>query len=253
MAEPVNQPPTPQPSTSHAAEAVAAGETTQRRNDDRYAPTLFYGKSNENAETYVAYIERYQVYKHLSDDEVLELLPVLLRDAASDFYESLTVDQKTSWTAVKDTFLQRFGRSAAQRWKDANMLWSETQGDMNVDDYVTKVTTHQPRQTSTGPRRIDATSRVNPRSEATHPQLRPAGRRQNDGRSTARRQSRRDGIVRCRHRSIKAMEELRESNKQQLTAFQQLSDRIHGKSAKKRASSAKPTPKCKTHSQCVHY
>ena len=83
------------------------------------------------------------------------------------------------------------------------MLWSETQGDMNVDDYVTKVTTHQPRQTSTGPRRIDATSRVNPRSEATHPQLRPAGRRQNDGRSTARRQSRRDGIVRCRHRSIK--------------------------------------------------
>jgi len=111
MAEPVNQPPTPQPSTSHAAEAVAAGETTQRRNDDRYAPTLFYGKSNENAETYVAYIERYQVYKHLSDDEVLELLPALLRDAASDFYESLTVDQKTSWTAVKDTFLQRFGRS----------------------------------------------------------------------------------------------------------------------------------------------
>ena len=111
MAEPVNQPPTSQPSTSHAAEAVTAGETTQRRNDDRYAPTLFYGKSNENAETYVAYIERYQVYKHLSDDEVLELLPALLRDAASDFYESLTVDQKTSWTAVKDTFLQRFGRS----------------------------------------------------------------------------------------------------------------------------------------------
>jgi len=50
---------------------------------------------------HVAYIERYQVYKHLSDDEVLELLPVLLRDAASDFYESLTVDQKTSWTAFK--------------------------------------------------------------------------------------------------------------------------------------------------------
>jgi len=124
MAEPINQPPTSQPSTSHAAEAVTAGETTHppRRNDDQYAPTLFYGKSNEDAETYVAYIERYQVYKHLSDDEVLELLPALLRDAASDFYESLTVDQKTSWTAVKDTFLQRFGRSATQRWIDTNML-----------------------------------------------------------------------------------------------------------------------------------
>ena len=65
---------------------------------------------------------------------------MLLRDAASDFYESLNADQKTSWTAFKDTFLQRFGCSAAQRWKDTNILWSESQGDLNVDDYVTRVT-----------------------------------------------------------------------------------------------------------------
>jgi len=124
MAEPVNPPPTPpQPSTSHAAEAVAAGETTQRRSDDRYAPTLFYRKSNADADTYVAYIERYQAYKHLSDDELLKLLPVLLRGAASNFYESLTTDQKTNWTALKDKFLQRFGRSAAQRWNDTNTLY----------------------------------------------------------------------------------------------------------------------------------
>jgi len=97
MTEPVNSPPTPpQPSTSHAAEAVAAGDVTPRRSDDKYAPTLFYGKSNEDADTYVAYIERYKAYKHLSDDEVMELLPVLLRDAASDFYDSLTTDQKTN-------------------------------------------------------------------------------------------------------------------------------------------------------------
>jgi len=141
MAEPVNPPPTPpQPSTSHAAEAVAAGETTQRRSDDKFAPTLFYGKSNEDADTYVAYIERYQAYKHLSDDEVPELLPMLLRNAASDFYDSLTIDQKTNWTAFKDTFLKRFGRSAAQRWNDTNTLWTGKQGEMNVDDYVTKVT-----------------------------------------------------------------------------------------------------------------
>ena len=61
---------------------------------------------------------------------------MLLWDAASDFYESLNADQKTSWTAFKDTFLQRFGRSAAQRWKDTNMLWSESQGDLDVDDYA---------------------------------------------------------------------------------------------------------------------
>jgi len=80
MAEPENPPPTPpQPSTSHAAEAVAAGDVTPRRSDDKYAPTLLYGNSNEDADPHnVANIERYKAYKHLSDDEVLELLPVLL-------------------------------------------------------------------------------------------------------------------------------------------------------------------------------
>jgi len=55
----------------------------------------------EYAETYAANIERYKAYKHLSNDEVLELLPVLLRDAASDFYESLNADQKTNWTVSR--------------------------------------------------------------------------------------------------------------------------------------------------------
>ena len=65
---------------------------------------------------------------------------MLLRDAASDFYDSLTTDQKTNWSDFKNTFLQRFGRSSAQRWNDTNTLWTEKQGQMNVDDYVTKVT-----------------------------------------------------------------------------------------------------------------
>jgi len=77
MAEPVNveQPPPmpPQPSTLQApAEAFATGEATLRCSDDKYAPTLFYGKSSEDTETYVAYIEHYKAYKHLSNDEVLE-------------------------------------------------------------------------------------------------------------------------------------------------------------------------------------
>jgi len=61
MAEPINAPPTPpQPSTSHAAEVVAAGDITPRRSDDKYAPTLFYGRSIDDAETYIGYIERYK-------------------------------------------------------------------------------------------------------------------------------------------------------------------------------------------------
>jgi len=218
MAEPINPPPTrPQPSTSHATEAVAAGDITPRRSDDKYAPTLFYGISRYDAETY---IERYKAYKHLSNEEVLELLPVLFRDAASDFYESLTTDQKTNWTDFKDTFLQRFGRSTAQCWNDTNTLWTVKQGEMNVDDYVTKVTRLAKRLPDLNEsmvrhaiiRGLKPHIRIHVKTMA---KLLHAARVAEMASSAA------DTEV------SGALEELRESNRQQLTAFQQLSDRIN--------------------------
>jgi len=95
--------------TSHSP----ATPTAQRRYDDKYAPPFFYGRSSEDAVEYVSYLERYAAYKHLTNAETLELLPVLLRDASSDFYDSLTEAQKQTWQDFKEAFLERFGRSAA--------------------------------------------------------------------------------------------------------------------------------------------
>ena len=60
--------------------------------------------------------------------------------SAPDFYDSLTEAQKPTWQDIKEAFLERFGRSAAQRWNDMNMLWSQTQGDLSVDDFVARLT-----------------------------------------------------------------------------------------------------------------
>jgi len=228
MAEAVNveelSPTPPQPSTLHAP-AEAVGDATPRRRDDKYAPTLFYGKSSEDAETYIAYIERYKAYKHLFNEEVPERLPVLLRDAASDFYESLTVNQKTNWTAFKDTFLQHFGRSAAQRWNDANMLWTEKQGDMNVDDYVTKVTRLAKRlldvEESMLRHAIIRGLKPHIRSHVLQADVKTMAELLHAARVAEMASSAADTEV------SGALEELRESSRQQLTAFQQLSDRIN--------------------------
>jgi len=223
MAEPVNvdeQPPTlQQPSTSQApAEAAAAGEATLRHSDDKYAPTLFYGKSSEDGETYVAYTEHYKTDKHLSNDEMLELLPVLLRDAASDFYESLNADQKTSWTAFKDTFLQHFGRSTAQRWKDTNMLWSELRGDLNVDDHVTRVTRLAKRLPD-----LDESMLCHAIIRGFKPHIRSHVLQADVKtiRVTEMASSTADTEV------SSTLDEFGASNQQQLIAFQQLSDRIN--------------------------
>jgi len=226
MAEPENPPPTPpQPSTSHAAEAVAAGDITPRRSDNKYAPTLFYGKSNEDADTYVAYIERYKAYKHLSDDEVLELLPVLLRDAASDLYDSLTTDQKTNWTDFKNTFLKRFGRSTAQRWNDTNTLWTEKQVQMNVDVDVTKVTRLAKRLPDLDEaivrHAIIRGLKSHIRSHVLQADVKSMTELLHAATVAEMVSSAADTEV------SGALEELRESNRQQLTAFQQLTERIN--------------------------
>jgi len=108
------------------------------------------------------------------------------------------------------------------------MLWSETQGDMNVDDYVTKVTSlakHLPdldesmlRHALIRGLKPHICSHVLQADVKTMADLLHAARVAEMASSAA------DTEV------SSTLEELRESNKQQLTEFQQLSDRIHGKS-----------------------
>jgi len=93
----------------------------------------------EYAETYVANIERYKAYQHLSNDEVLELLPVLLRDAASDFYESLNADQKTNWTVSRTPSYNVLAILQPNAGRTPT-FYGDSQGDLNVDDYLTCVT-----------------------------------------------------------------------------------------------------------------
>jgi len=120
---------------------AATATVTNRRTDDKYAPSFFHGKSSEDAIEYAAYLQRYAAYKHLTDGENLELLPVLLRDAASDFYDTLGDEQKSSWPNFKAAFLERFGRSTVQRWKDTNALSTEVQAnDKSADDFVSRLT-----------------------------------------------------------------------------------------------------------------
>ena len=87
----------------------------------------------------MAYLQRYAAYKHLTDGEILELLPVLLRDATSEFYDTLGEEQKSTWHNLKAVFLKRFRRSTVQRWKDTNALWTQ-KNDESADDFVSRLT-----------------------------------------------------------------------------------------------------------------
>jgi len=128
------------PSTS-STPAVPPAARQHSHTDNFFAPPLYHGRSDENAEDFVRYFERYAAYKNMNEVEQLQFISVLLRDAASDHFDALTDNQRDTWAHFKEAFLARFGRTQSLLWKDAADLWSMQQGGNEpVEDFIAKVT-----------------------------------------------------------------------------------------------------------------
>ena len=108
--------------------------------DNPYAPSTYHGSSTGDADDYLAYIERYATYRRLSEQQRLELLPVLLRDSAIDWYETLSHDEVSSWPNFRKSFLDRFGRTETTRFRDTTTLWSTSQAtNETMDNYYSRM------------------------------------------------------------------------------------------------------------------
>jgi len=94
----------------------------------------------EDADSWIMKFEKYSAYRGFADRERLSLMAVLLRDEASDWYDSLEDDIKRGWLTLKQAFEQRFQHSELTRWRKTNDLWQRVQGvNENVDSYITSV------------------------------------------------------------------------------------------------------------------
>jgi len=65
-------------------------------------------------------------------------LPVLLKDAAGDWYDMLAPADKQSWDSLCTKFKERFQDNDLLRWQSASKLWARDQeAGESVDQYVT--------------------------------------------------------------------------------------------------------------------
>ena len=83
-----------------------------RHIDSVYAPPVYHGRSSDDALDFLRYVERFSTYKQMTKEECLQSIPISLRDAASDFYDSLDEHAKSSWQDFRAAFLAHFGKSA---------------------------------------------------------------------------------------------------------------------------------------------
>ena len=68
-----------------------------------FRSTGFSGTSAD-ADTWLAHFQRYAEYRQLSDEDIIAIFPLFLRDTATDWYETLSRDVKSNLETLLDNF-----------------------------------------------------------------------------------------------------------------------------------------------------
>jgi len=99
-----------------------------------------FGGSNIDADIWLAHFHRYIEYRQLSDDDVVAMFPLFLKDAAIDWYETLSGEVKESWKSLKDDFNSYFGKSPLDIFFAQETLLTRVQREgEKARDYVAQM------------------------------------------------------------------------------------------------------------------
>jgi len=105
--------------------------------DASFALSSFRGLPSEDAEVWFSAFEKYANFRNMSDEHKLAFLPVVQKDAASDWFDMLPDETRSNWEQLRTRFKERFQDSDVMRWQKASKLWGRYQGQHeSVDAYV---------------------------------------------------------------------------------------------------------------------
>ena len=102
-------------------------------------PDFFSGNRDSclDPEEWLRQVEHWMRFKNLVDPQKSAAVPVLLRDSALYFYDTLTNNQKTDFEQFKEAFLARYKTNALNGWQDAAAVWNYKQlPGQSVDTYI---------------------------------------------------------------------------------------------------------------------
>jgi hypothetical protein len=104
-----------------------------------HEPPKFSGsdkKGDIRAEDWLSQVKKYANWKGLTPNQLAAYFPLLLKDAAADWYDTLDANVKQSFPLLEQRFLSYFASREVAKLRDAAELWTRTQKpDESVADY----------------------------------------------------------------------------------------------------------------------
>src|SRR6267154_4782081 len=108
--------------------------------NDTLRPISFHGLMSEDSDRWISDLEHYCAFKKLDDNGKIGLVPLLLKDGARLWFDSLPDANKNNLTNLITAFREHYKRDSAVQWRDASEAW-EIKQDINqsVEQYITLV------------------------------------------------------------------------------------------------------------------
>jgi len=118
---------------------IRSGPGTSRTVPDSFAPQSFTG-TNMDADAWLAHFQRYTEYRQLSENDVIAIFPLFLKEVAIDWYENLPENVKQQHDTLIDNFKTYFGKSPLDYVFDEESVFSRAQKPAEkVRDYVAQM------------------------------------------------------------------------------------------------------------------
>jgi hypothetical protein len=103
-------------------------------------PSPFKGLTAEDAESWIKDVEHYCAFRKLADEEKVGLIPLLLKDGAKYWYETLAAGNRANFDQIKQTFLEQYKRGDSTKWRDSADVWQTIQSrSQSVEDFISQV------------------------------------------------------------------------------------------------------------------
>jgi hypothetical protein len=119
---------------------IVAANTVRSISDASIAPKAYTGKTEQDAEKWFEYFERYAEFRKLLPPQNRELFSLLMRDRAADWLLTLPKEDSATYSRLVEAFKRNYFSSPELRWREAEELWATTQDDgERIDDYVCRL------------------------------------------------------------------------------------------------------------------
>jgi hypothetical protein len=104
--------------------------------DNLPMPAPFWGANYERGRDWLQSFQLWAAYRGQQDPAKAAALPLLLREAALRWYNTLPAATRNNWPLLEQAFTLRYGLDPRAEWQRVSLVWATHQGPQEIQESV---------------------------------------------------------------------------------------------------------------------